>query len=170
MTHPVSEAVDLAVSGLEEAEESVILRRLDKELQQQTEAGALSATLGEDNPAPWVLGGEQAGGFGSMAQRFLAFYADAIHREICNADNSGLKDQYKTMMGGQGTKDQVKSLVPVILNALGVAASFVNPAAIAALVALWLIRTGLDQWCTVPRPAATSTTATTPTATNPPTS
>ncbi|HEU4323162.1 MAG TPA: hypothetical protein VFS21_08410 [Roseiflexaceae bacterium] len=160
MSHELDEAVELALHGLEEADEAAIIRRLDKELQQQTQ---VSATLSDtDNPSPWVLGGEEAGGFGSMAQRFLSFYTDAIHREICNADQSGLRDTYKNLLGGQSTQDQVKSLVPVLINAIGASAALINPAAIAALVGLWLLRTGLDQWCTLPRgpkPAAPTTPA-----------
>lgn len=146
--------VTLGGLDLDAVDEAAIIRRLDKELQQQSEASALGATLhDEEGSSPWVLGGADAGGFGSMAQRFLSFYTDAIHREICSSDHSGLKDQYRTLMGGQSTQEQVRSLVPILINAIGASAALINPAAIAALVALWLIRTGLDQWCTVPRSA-----------------
>lgn len=147
--------VTLGGLDLDTVDEGAIIRRLDKELQQQSEASALGATLhDEEGSSPWVLGGADAGGFGSMAQRFLSFYTDAIHREICNPDQSGLKDQYRTLMGGQSTQEQVRSLVPLLINAIGASAALINPAAIAALVALWLIRSGLDQWCTLPRGAS----------------
>lgn len=161
MSHEQDEAIELALQGLEQADEAAIIRRLDKELQQQTQ---VSATLSDtDSPSPWVLGGEESGGFGSMAQRFLSFYTDAIHREICNPDQSGLKDAYKQALGGQNTQDQVKSLVPVLINAIGASAALINPAAIAALVGLWLLRIGLDQWCTLPRDSR-PTNSTTPAA------
>jgi hypothetical protein len=152
----LDEVINVTLGGLdlESVDENAIIRRLDKELQQQSEASALGATLQDGEPSsPWVLGGAEAGGFGPMAQRFLAFYTDAIHREICSPDSSGLKDTYRNLLGGQSTQEQVRSLVPTLINAIGASAALINPAAIAALVALWLIRTGLDQWCTVPRSA-----------------
>lgn len=154
----IDQAVDQVLgSGLATANEDEILHQLDVELQQQAESQAM--VLGEEEPAPWVLGGE-GGNFGSMAQRFINFYADAIYREICDPQQGRLKDQYRSLIGGSDTNDRVRALVPVVLSAIGVGASLLNPAAIAAIVALWLVKLGLDQWCALPRPgAATSATA-----------
>lgn len=150
MPNEIDEAVDHVLSsGLATADESEILRQLDAELQQQTEAQAM--VLSGDEPAPWVLGGEKAGGFGSMAQRFLSFYGDALYKEICDPQQGRLKDQYRGIISGSDTNDRVKAIAPVVLGALGVGASLINPAAIAAMVALWLVRLGLDQWCALPR-------------------
>ena len=154
----IEQAVDQVLSsGLAGADESEIVRRLDAELQQQTEAGAM--VLGGDEPAPWVLGGESGGGFGSMAQRFLGFYAEALRKEICDSEKGQLKDQYRSLIGSADTNDRVKAIAPVVLTAIGVGAALVNPAAIAAIVALWLVRLGLDQWCALPA-AKTETSAT----------
>ncbi len=135
-------------SELVSAEENDILRQLDAELQQQTEAQAM--VLGGDEPAPWVLGGESGGGFGSMARRFIGFYGDALRAEICDQQAGQLKDKYRNLIGGSDTNDRVKKMAPVVLGVIGAAASLVNPAAIAAIVALWLVRLGLDQWCALP--------------------
>lgn len=141
-------------SGLASENEQAILRQLDAELQQQAEAQAM--VLSGEEPAPWVLGGESGGGFGSMAQRFLNFYADALYREICDPQQGRMKDEYRSLVSGSDTRDRVKAIVPAVLTAIGVGASLVNPAAIAAIVALWLVKLGLDQWCALPRPSATA--------------
>jgi|FLYN01.1.fsa_nt_gi hypothetical protein len=159
MANEIDEAVEQTLSGgLEQAGATEILRRLDAELQQQTQTSAL--VLGEKEPEPWVLGGEAAGGFGSMAQRFLSYYSQALHREICDPQG-GLKEEYKRLLGGQDLRDQVKALAPVVLAAIGISASLVAPATIAAIVALWLVRVGLEQWCAAP-PTATGLTPATP--------
>lgn len=148
----ISQAIEHVFSiGLASADERELLRQLDAELQQQTHAQAL--VLDGGPPDPWVLGGDGGGGFGPMAQRFLNFYADAIHREICDPDKPGMKDSYRVLMGGVELQDRVKTLVPAILAAVGLTASLVTPAVIAVIVALWLIRVGLDHWCALPRPA-----------------
>lgn len=161
MTQPndIDQAVDQVLgNGLASADEHEILRQLDVALQQQAESQAM--VLGGDEPAPWVLGGESGGGFGTMAQRFLSFYGDALYREICDPAKGQIKDEYRSLVGGADTKDRVKSLVPTVLAAIGIGASLINPAAIAALVALWLVKLGLDQWCALPRASATPPTGT----------
>jgi hypothetical protein len=155
VSNNVDEAVDQVLSGgLAVASESEILRQLDAELQQQTQARAL--VLSGEAPQPWVLGGEGAGGFGSMAQRFISFYTTALHRELCDAEGGCLKDKYRQVLGGQDLQSQVKSLAPVVLAALGISASLVAPATVAAIVALWLARVGLEQWCAAPQEAPAS--------------
>lgn len=149
----IDQAVDQVLgSGLAAASEDDIMRQLDAELQQQVESQAM--VLGNEEAAPWVLGGEGGGGLGSMAQRFIGFYGDALYREICDPEQGRMKDQYRSLIGGNDTNSRVKALVPTVLAAIGVGASLVNPAIIAAIVALWLIKLGLDQWCALPRPSA----------------
>lgn len=149
----ISQAIEHVFSiGLATADERELLRQLDAELQQQTHAQAL--VLDGSPPDPWVLGGDEGGGFGPMAQRFLNFYSAAIHREICDPTTPGLKDSYRTLMGGIDLPDRVKALVPAILAALGITASLVTPSVIAVIVALWLVRVGLDHWCALPQAAA----------------
>ena len=157
MSSETDDAVDqLLSSGLYQEAPEGIIRRLDAELQQQTEASAMVLSAGE--PEAWVLGGEEAGGFGSMAQRFINYYSAALHREICDPQG-GLNQQYKSLLGGEDLHSQVKALAPVVLATLGVSASLVAPATVAAIVALWLLRMGLDQWCTTPQPTAPAPTA-----------
>ncbi len=157
MPNDIDQTVDQVLGeGLEHASEAQILERLDAELKQQTSGHA--AVLGAGDAHPW-LGGEAAGG--SAAQRFIAFYADAIHKEICDPEKGRLKDEYRGTIGGLALADQVKSLVPYVLTALGIGASFINPAAIGALVALWIVRVGLDQWCAAPHASLAETTANT---------
>jgi len=152
MASELDDAVDqLISSGLYQEAPEAIVRRLDAELQQQTEASAM--VLGAGEPEAWVLGGDAAGGFGSMAQRFINYYSAALHREICDPQG-GLKQDYQSMLGGQDLRNQVKALAPVVLAALGISASLVAPATVAAIVALWLLRMGLAQWCATPPPPA----------------
>lgn len=150
MSYDVDEALDqVFVTGLIESDESDILRQLDAELQQQIQARAM--VLGTDTPEPWVLGGEQAGGFGSMAHRFLTFYMEALHREICDAQTAMLKQHYRTMLGGADLRSQTKALTPIVLSVIGAGAALINPSIIAVLVAIWMLRVGLDHWCAAPQ-------------------
>ena len=149
----IDQAVEQVLgNGLESADEGEVMRQLDTALQQEAESQAM--VLSGEEPAPWVLGGESGGGFGTMAQRFIGFYGDAIYKEICDPDKGQLKDEYRSLVAGANTRDRVKSLMPMVLAAIGIGAALVNPVAIAALVALWLVKLGLDQWCAVSRPSA----------------
>lgn len=147
MSIEVNEAVEQVLSaGLEGASESEILRQLDAELEQQTMARAM--VLSGEEASPWVLGGETGGGFGSIARRFISFYSAAIQREICDTQGGCLKEQYRKLIGGESFGDQVKAIAPVILGAFGSEEKTLSaPATVAAIVALWLARTGLEQWC-----------------------
>jgi hypothetical protein len=156
MADEVNDAVEHVLSsGLDGASENEILRQLDAELEQQMQARAL--VLGADEPAPWVLGGETGGGFGSIARRFISFYSTAIRREICDPTGGCLKEKYRNLIG-ENVGDTVRKIAPVILDALGDKESALSaPATAAAMVALWLARSGLEQWCAqAPPPAADS--------------
>src|SRR5690242_14225420 len=110
MPNDIDQTVDQGLGeGLEHASEAQILERLDGELKQQT--SGYTAVLGAGDAQPW-LGGEATGG--SAAQRFIAFYANAIHKEICDPETGRLKDEYRGTIGGLALADQVKSLVPYV--------------------------------------------------------
>jgi hypothetical protein len=162
MANDVNEAVEQVLSGgLENASESEILRQLDAELEQQTQASAM--VLGEGEPAPWVLGGESGGGFGSLAQRFIGFYSDAIRREICDAEGGCLKEKYRNLIG-DNVGDTVKAIAPVILEAVGSKEGTLSALPrVAAMLGLWLAKSGLEQWCAQSKqPAAGASPATAP--------
>jgi hypothetical protein len=146
MADDVNEAVEQVLSGgLENASESEILRQLDAELEQQTQARAM--VLGDDEPAAWVLGGETGGGIGSIASRFINFYSDAIRREICDTEGGCLKEKYRNLVG-ENVGDTVKMIAPVVLEALGSKENTLGALPrVAAMLGLWLARSGLEQWC-----------------------
>jgi hypothetical protein len=147
-------------SGLGQANENEILRQLDAELEQQMQARAL--VLGAEEPEPWVLGGESGGGFGSIARRFISFYTTAIRREICDTEGGCLKEQYRNLIG-ENVGDTVKKIAPVILEALSNKESTLSaPATAAAMVGLWLARSGLEQWCAQATPPTTDSPPATP--------
>jgi hypothetical protein len=113
--------------GLEHADANTVLYRLAAHL-----------------PPPRVLSGY------SPSVRALAYierYADAIHDEICDPDRAGMKEMYQELLGGETIQSQVRSLAPALLVLIGVAPELAAPATVACLVALWLIRVGLTQWC-----------------------
>src|SRR6478672_10951322 len=110
MASDVNEAVAQVLSGgLENANENEILRQLDAELEQQMQARAM--VLGAEEPAPWVLGGETGGGFGSIARRFISFYSSAIRREICDTEGGCLKEKYRNLIG-ENVGDTVRKIAP----------------------------------------------------------
>jgi hypothetical protein len=146
MADDVNEAVEQVLSGgLANASENEILRQLDAELEQQTQARAL--VLGDEEPAPWVLGGESGGGIGSIASRFINFYSAAIRREICDTEGGCLKEKYRNLIG-ENVGDTVKAIAPVVLEALGSTETTLGALPrVAAMLGLWLARSGLEQWC-----------------------
>ena len=149
MTSATDEAVEELVSaGLTKASESEILRLLDAELQQQSEASALVSS--GEAPEPWVLGGAAAGGFGSLARRFLTFYSAAMRRELCSADGAGLNTRHVELLRGQALPDQLKLIAPLVLTAFEDSTALVVPGTVAAIVALWLVHIGVEQWCAAP--------------------
>jgi hypothetical protein len=162
MANDIDEAVEQVLSaGMENAGENEILRQLDAELEQQTQARAL--VLGAEEPAAWVLGGESGGGFGSIARRFINFYSTAIRNEICDIQGGCLKQQYRALIGGQGIGEQVRAMAPIVLEALGSEEKTLSaPATVAAMLALWLARSGLEQWCAEAKPAASAAPSTPP--------
>lgn len=154
MANQFDDAVDAVLSS-SGADADAALRQLDDSLQQDLQAQ--TAVLGDTELPPWaqgdsadaapaVLGDE--GGFLGTAQRFIRFYTDALYRELCDADGGCLKAKYSDLISGTDTKEQVKKLTPGVLNALGDdQGKLVSPVTIAATVALWLARSGLEQWC-----------------------
>src|SRR4051812_12002042 len=104
MANDINEAVEQVLgAGMGSAAENEILRQLDAELEQQTQARAL--VLGAEEPAAWVLGGESGGGFGSIARRFINFYSTAIRNELCDTQGGCLKERYSALIGGQSIGD-----------------------------------------------------------------
>jgi hypothetical protein len=146
MADEVNDAVEHVLSsGLASAGENEILRQLDAELEQQNQARAM--VLGADEPAAWVLGGETGGGFGSIARRFISYYTNAIRNEICDTQCGCIKEKYRNLLSGD-TSEHVRNLAPAIFDTLKVNESTLSaPASVAALVALWLARVGIEQWC-----------------------
>ena len=148
MASATDEAVEELVSaGLTKASESEILRLLDVELQQQSEASALVSSGAA--PEPWVLGGAAAGGFGSLARRFLTFYSAAMRRELCG-EGAGLNTRYAEQLRGQAIPNQLKLIAPLVLTAFEASTALVVPGTVAAIVALWLVHVGIEQWCAAP--------------------
>jgi hypothetical protein len=154
MADDVNEAVEQVLSGgLGNASENEILRQLDAELEQQTQARAM--VLGDEEPAAWVLGGETGGGIGSIASRFINIYSEAIRREICDTEGGCLKEKYRNLIG-ENVGDTVKVIAPVLLEALGSTENTLGALPrVAAMLGLWLARSGLEQWC-AKSPAASS--------------
>lgn len=161
MADQFDEVVESVLGGNEQVDADDALRQLDAALQQDVQSRAL--VLSDEEPQPWVLGGEEGGGFGSMARRFIRFYTNALYRELCDAEKGCLKAKYSGMIESDSTKEQVKQLTPTVLDAIGDdQGKFVSPVTIAAYVALWLARSGLEQWCAQKReqpPAAAASPA-----------
>lgn len=147
MPDQVNDAVEMVLSsGHESANPDDVLRQLDAALQQDLQSQA--AVLSAEEPPAWVLSGEEGGGFGSMAGRFISFYRDALRRELCDIEGGCLKQKYRDLIGSEDTKTQVRELTPTVVETLGGdAKSLSSPITIAAYVALWLARSGLEQWC-----------------------
>jgi hypothetical protein len=148
MTDEIDEAIDHVLSGgLTGASAGMVQRHLAAELQQQAELYALASDAEQE---AWVLGGADAGGFGSIAQRFLTYYAPALRQALCDEQGDGLSQQYRAALDAKELRQQVAALTPAILPMLDSSPSLVVPATVAALVALWLVRVGPDQWCASP--------------------
>jgi hypothetical protein len=151
MTNQIDEAVEMVLSGSANFNADDALRQLDAALQQDVESQA--AVLSGEDPTAWVLGGESGGGFFSMARRFVNFYTDALSRELCDSEGGCLKEKYRNLISSDDTRKQVKDLTPTVLDTIGADKSLLSPITIAVYVALWLSRTGLEQWCAQKRTA-----------------
>jgi hypothetical protein len=146
MPDAIDTTVERVLSGADASPEAA-LRGLDSALEQ--EIAARAAVLGAAEPA-WVLGAEGGGPLG-LARRFIAFYTAALRRELCDAEGGCLKQKYRDLIGSEDTKTQIKQVTPGVLEALGADKDrFASPVTIGAYVALWLVRSGLEQWCAAP--------------------
>lgn len=69
----------------------------------------------------------------------------AVHAEICSADRSGLKKEYNDLLAKGLTVDGVSSVSVII-------AQVINPtfavSSVVIYLSVWLIKVGLNRWCT----------------------
>jgi hypothetical protein len=84
---------------------------------------------------------------GKMIRAFEA----AIHQEICDSKKGGLNEEYQKVFKDALTKEGVASVAAVVLKIVSV----VNPAfavsTVGIYLAMWLLKVGLNHWCTLPK-------------------
>jgi hypothetical protein len=145
----LASAIDQTLgAGIDAADPDQIMRTLGQELEQQTAEGMLVLSADEE-PEAWVLGADDGAPASpqGMAGRFLGFYGAALRRELCDEQGGCIKEQYNKMLSGGDLRANLTALAPAVLAAIGASATLVAPAIVATLVAAWLLRVGLQQWC-----------------------
>jgi hypothetical protein len=137
-------------AGLDHASTDELLQQLNDELEQQVnnpialDAASEPWVYGDDPVALDASAAEQPAG---MARRFLGYYGAALKRELCDAEGGCLKEGYRKQLSGQDLKTNLAALAPTVLATIGASVALVAPAVVAAIVAVWLLRVGLEQWC-----------------------
>lgn len=76
----------------------------------------------------------------------------ALHKEFCDPDKKALRATYEKHFASAMTADGVASVATVVTNVLAA----VNPAfavsSVAVYLALWLVKVGMNYWCSLPSP------------------
>lgn len=89
-------------------------------------------------------------GFTDWASRLLKAFEAAVHQEICDAEKGGLKEEYDTALKKALSPEGVAATATVVIKVLAV----VNPAfavsSVAIYLATWILKIGLNQWCSIP--------------------
>lgn len=135
-------------AGLADADPTKVMEILGSELERQTGESSL---LLSSSPEEWVLspaGDEGVPRAQGLASRFLDNFSTALRRELCDSAGGCLNEKYRAMLSGQDMKANLSALAPAVLAAVGMSTALVAPGVIAALVSVWLLRVGLEQWCT----------------------
>jgi hypothetical protein len=135
-------------AGLDTQDPDQIMRTLGQELEQQSSQSVLVLSA-EDEPESWVLGAGDEGQDApeGIAARFLRFYGDGLRKELCDVEGGCLKEQYNKILTGGDMRANLTALAPSVLAAIGASTALIAPAVVATLVAVWLLRVGLQQWC-----------------------
>gem|GEM_PF-5107008 len=134
----LEKAVDSAVKGgLLESTPQEVEELLGRTLQRRVLAG--------DETPQWA-----AGTFGpsSLARRFIDFHLNAIRRELCAPDGSGLKPEYARLVAPGATKaGALTTFSAVLTGVLGESVLGTAGASVAVYVALWFLHADLQQLC-----------------------
>jgi hypothetical protein len=78
----------------------------------------------------------------------LAELREAIHLEICAADGTGLKDEYADALNQVLTKEGIAELAAIVLRVVRAINPALDVSTVGLYVAVWLLKVGLNRWCT----------------------
>ena len=104
--------------------------------------------------------GSMAAAVGTSTQMGAADWAgdvlretkEAIHKEICAVDRSGLKSDYSKLLDQALTKDGISYVAGVVVQVVSAIHPGLAVSSVVLYLSIWLIKRGLNHWCTVPYP------------------
>jgi hypothetical protein len=125
----------IAERGVLEEDSAVIHARLELALQEVAAAEGHVVDLGVRD---WPL---------KLSRALEA----ALHQELCDRERRALRSQYDELLAAGMSKEGVAAIAPVVVKVIG----SVNPAfavsSVAIYLGVFLLKTGLNYWCSVPR-------------------
>jgi hypothetical protein len=80
----------------------------------------------------------------------LAELKIAIHKEICDAKNQRLRDEYKQILDLGLTTDGVHAVASVITSAVALVSPALSVSSVLIYASIWLLKCGLNNWCALP--------------------
>jgi hypothetical protein len=84
----------------------------------------------------------------AWAAEMLAQLREAIHFEICAVDGSGLKAEYADALNQVLTKEGIAELAAIVLRVVRAISPSLAVSTVGLYVAVWLLKVGLNRWCT----------------------
>jgi hypothetical protein len=85
---------------------------------------------------------------------FLKKLKAALHQELCDPEKKALKAQYNSLLDKGLTADGIQAVAAVVSKIVAA----INPAylvsSIVVYASIWLLKLGLNHWCSLPNNAA----------------
>lgn len=140
--------VELELLAAEAVEEGLLEASVDEIevlLGQHLRTTVLSDSVGGTDVPEWASGDY---GPSNLARRFLDYQSDAIRRQICLSDGSGLKPKYARLLRADTSKaGALTGVAGAMMAVLNIEPGTVIGPATALYVALWLGHANLEMWC-----------------------
>lgn len=93
-------------------------------------------------------------GVKETASDFLRRLNAALYQELCDPQKKGLKGHYNDLLEKGLTADGVQAVAAVVTKIVAA----INPAylvsSIVVFASIWLLKLGLNHWCSLPKPGA----------------
>jgi hypothetical protein len=87
---------------------------------------------------------------GDNAKKFLSALKAALHKELCDPEKKELKQNYNQLLAAGLTTNGVSTVAAVVTKIVAT----INPAFLVSSVvvyaSIWLIKVGLNYWCSLP--------------------
>lgn len=89
-------------------------------------------------------------GFTDWASKLIKAFEAAVHQEICDPEKGVLKEGYEKALKNALSPEGVAATASVVIKVLSVVNPSFAVSSVAIYLATWLLKIGLNHWCSIP--------------------